>query len=230
MKKIICLMLSCTLLIGSTGCGNESAAARTGNQPTGINAVMEAEMKKADESLSNDTQTQDAKLSTDTQTQDAMPSADTQTQDAMPSADTQTQDAMPSADTQTQDAKLSTDGAVKTTPDAVDVDLTALSSTMVYSEVYNMMSAPESYIGKTVKMSGNFAFYHDEASGKYYFACVIKDATACCSQGIEFILPESYSYPEDYPSPGDDITVIGTFDTYQEGEETYCTLRNATLL
>ena len=30
-----------------------------------------------------------------------------------------------------------------------------LSSTMVYSEVYNMMVDPESYIGKTVKMDGS---------------------------------------------------------------------------
>ena len=29
-----------------------------------------------------------------------------------------------------------------------DVDLTLLSSTMVYSEVYNMMVDPDSYIGK----------------------------------------------------------------------------------
>ena len=34
--------------------------------------------------------------------------------------------------------------------DNFEVDLTNLSSTMVYSEVYNMMSTPASYIGKTV--------------------------------------------------------------------------------
>ena len=34
----------------------------------------------------------------------------------------------------------------------VDVDLTRLSSTMIYSEVYNMILTPENYIGKSVKM------------------------------------------------------------------------------
>lgn len=34
--------------------------------------------------------------------------------------------------------------------DNFDVDLTKLSSTMVYSKVYNMMFTPENYIGKTV--------------------------------------------------------------------------------
>ena len=36
----------------------------------------------------------------------------------------------------------------------IDVDLTKLSSSMVYSEVYNMMNEPEPYEGKMVKMQG----------------------------------------------------------------------------
>ena len=35
-----------------------------------------------------------------------------------------------------------------------DINLTALSSTAVYAEVWNMMAVPESYIRKTVKMKG----------------------------------------------------------------------------
>ena len=101
---------------------------------------------------------------------------------------------------------------------------------MVYSEVYNMLVSPEEYIGKTVKMNGPFAFYYNEAADIYYFACIIADATACCSQGIEFVLTDKYTYPDDYPEPGEEITVLGTFDTYQEGEYTYCTLRNAKLM
>lgn len=107
------------------------------------------------------------------------------------------------------------------------IDLTALSGTMVYSEVYNMMYYPENYIGKTVKMSGSYAVYHDESTGKYYHACIISDATACCTQGIEFELTDDYSYPEDYPEEGGEICVEGVFDTYMEGEYTYCILRNA---
>ena len=112
----------------------------------------------------------------------------------------------------------------------VDVDLTVLSSTMVYSEVYNIMISPDDYKGKVVKMKGQFVPYYDESTGNYYFACFISDATACCSQGIEFILTDEYSYPEDYPQEGDTICVVGTFDTYMEGENMYCTLRNALLL
>lgn len=112
--------------------------------------------------------------------------------------------------------------------EAVDVDLTQLSSTMVYSEVYNMMAAPEDYIGKTVRMSGQFAIYYDESTEIYYFACIVADATACCSQGIEFVLTDA-EYPDDYPELGEEITVSGVFQTYQEGEATYCTLLDAVL-
>ena len=126
------------------------------------------------------------------------------------------------------------DDTVKTTPDLsveksgkIDIDLTALSSTMVYSEVYYMMMTPEDYIGKSVKMDGIFSVYHDEAADKYYFACIIQDATACCAQGIEFELQGDYKYPDDYPDEGTEICVSGIFDTYVDGAYTYCTLRNA---
>ena len=109
----------------------------------------------------------------------------------------------------------------------VDIDLTAMNSTMVYSEVYNMLATPDNYIGKTIKMRGSFAMYHDEVTDVYYFACIIADATACCSQGIEFVLEGDYSYPEDYPALDEEITVVGTFTTYMEGEYLYCTLMNA---
>lgn len=116
-----------------------------------------------------------------------------------------------------------TNGSSKT----IDVDLTKLSSTMVYSEVYNMMTNPSDYMGKTVKMSGQFAVYHDEASDNYYFACLIADATACCQQGLEFVLAGDYKYPNDYPELGSEIAVVGEFSTYKEGDNQYCTLINA---
>lgn len=106
----------------------------------------------------------------------------------------------------------------------VDLDLSAMSGTMVYSEVYNIMSSPEDYLGKTIKMNGAFATDDNEI---YYF-CIIKDATACCQQGIEFILKDG-NYPNDYPEPGTDITVKGTFEKYMEGDQAYYHLVDAVL-
>ncbi len=122
-----------------------------------------------------------------------------------------------------------TDEVLSTSED-VDIDLTILSSTMVYSEVYNMMVTPENYIGKTIRMDGYYSCYHSEETGMTYLACIIMDATACCSQGIEFELAEEFLDPDHEPVPGDTITVQGEFDTYKEGDYTYCTLRNARYL
>lgn len=113
--------------------------------------------------------------------------------------------------------------------EGIDVDLTDMSATMVYSEVFNMMMEPEKYMGKTIKMNGMYTVYFDEEAEKRYHACIISDATACCSQGIEFELTDDYSYPDDYPEEAADICVVGVFDTYKEGESTYCTLRKARL-
>ncbi len=117
------------------------------------------------------------------------------------------------------------DDATLSTTEGIDIDLTAISSTMVYSEVYNMMMTPEAYKGKTVKMSGAYATYHDDNTGNDYYACIIQDATACCTQGMEFILADG-NYPTEQ---GINVTVSGVFDVYTEGEAQYCTLRDAVL-
>lgn len=117
----------------------------------------------------------------------------------------------------------------------VDVDLTKLSSTMVYPEVYNMMYEPENYIGKTVRRDGQFALYQatDEngqpVPDQIYYACVIANATACCQQGMEFILGGNAKYPDDYPILGTEITVVGEFQTYLEDGYLYCHLVDANL-
>ena len=117
----------------------------------------------------------------------------------------------------------------------VDVDLTVLSSTMVYSEVYNMLYFyPEGYYGKTVKANGIFAIYQMVVDGvtqpaPVAYACIIADATACCAEGMEFVLEGDYTYPDDYPELGAEITVIGEFQSYEENGMTWYHLVNARL-
>ena len=113
---------------------------------------------------------------------------------------------------------------------SIDVDLTKLSSTMVYSEVYNMMYTPDDYIGKTVKMRGQFAYYEAPDTKSQYFACIIADATACCSQGLEFVLTGEHTYPKDYPELGSEITVTGIFELYEENGLQYCRLTDAEMV
>ena len=117
----------------------------------------------------------------------------------------------------------------------VDVDLTVLSSTMVYSEVYNMLyNDPAHYLGKTVKARGTFSIYQLVTDGVLQpdpvsYACIISDAAACCAEGMEFVLEGDLTYPDDYPELGTEITVIGEFQSYEENGMTRYHLVNARL-
>ena len=110
----------------------------------------------------------------------------------------------------------------------IDVDLTRLNAIMVYSEVNNMMTTPEDYVGKKVRMRGKLAVY--KYPERNYYTCIIADATACCQQGMEFLWAGNHKYPEDYPNEGDEITVTGVFDIYYEGDKKYCQLKDSSLV
>ena len=102
---------------------------------------------------------------------------------------------------------------------SVDVDLTTLSSTMVYAEVFNMMMSPDDYIGKTIRMTGIFTVYQDPETKQIYCGVIVEDATACCAQGFDLAMPEECSYPQDYPAPESEITVVGTLQADRTLEE-----------
>lgn len=114
------------------------------------------------------------------------------------------------------------------TPDSgIDVDLTALSSTMVFAEVYNMLAYPEDYLGKTIRAAGEFAVY-DDPDGRLY-AVVVQDALACCAQGLEFVPAGVPAWPEEFPEPGQTVTVEGTFAMYKQGNFEFCHLVDASM-
>ncbi|MBQ9015281.1 MAG: hypothetical protein IJ109_04110 [Firmicutes bacterium] len=108
-----------------------------------------------------------------------------------------------------------------------EIDLTTMSATMVYSEVFDMIYKPEEYMGKTIKMRGILNAVYNEEDNTIIFACIIQDATACCEQGVEFHLKED---PEEFPEGGTEVTVVGTYDTYERDGEEYCYLKDAVFL
>lgn len=107
-----------------------------------------------------------------------------------------------------------------------DLDLTECSATVVYAEVFNMMNTPDEFVGKRIRMEGICATY--AYPDHLVYGCIIADATACCKQGMEFVLTDDYE-AEDYPKPGSEIVVSGIFDLYQAGEFTFCHLRDCEL-
>ena len=125
---------------------------------------------------------------------------------------------------------ITTDTGESTSVNTPDIDLTSMSSTMVYSNVSRMMISPEDYEGRIIKMRGSFNTYYGYETGIYYPAVIIADAAACCSQGLEFVLDGEPAYPSGYPELMQEITVIGRFEVYYEGAEKYCHLVSARIL
>lgn len=110
---------------------------------------------------------------------------------------------------------------------SVDIDLTQMSSDMVYATVYQLLNQPEEYVGKQIKMKGNYYASWYVPTKQYYHYAIIQDATACCSQGLEFVWGDgSHKYPDEYPKEGAEVTVTGTFQTYKEAKDdtVYCRL------
>ena len=48
------------------------------------------------------------------------------------------------------------------------------------------------------------------------------------AQGVEFVPTSDYG-PEDYPEVDQEVTVVGVFSTYNEGEQMYVTLKDASM-
>lgn len=142
------------------------------------------------------------------------------------SAQTESEKKMQDASSESND-QLTEVTAERDKKNTDDVDLTIMSSTMVYSEVYHMMVSPEDYIGRTVKMKGQFTVYQDIVNNINYYAVVIADATACCRQGLKFVLDGDYKFPDDYPKDGTEITVTGVFETYEEDGNKYSHLADS---
>lgn len=100
----------------------------------------------------------------------------------------------------------------------IDVDLTTMSSTMIYSYVFDMLMDADSYKDKTIKVKGFFQTFVNDNSKDPYFAIIIPDATACCQQGIEFIWVGEHEYPDDYPQQGQEITAVGKYKIFETTE------------
>ena len=131
-------------------------------------------------------------------------------------------------------AQQATEAAVEApqTPKAdndrpIDLDLTTISGTVVYSQVYDMMLQPEAYLGQKIRMKGTFSYYQDPDTQQEYFAAVIADATACCAQGIEFVWKGEHTFPQDYPPLDTVITVTGIFGVYAENGYSYIQLTDS---
>lgn len=226
------VLLICMMSVVITGCGSQS-----GKGINKVNSVDNVITNQINEAQKSEEETEAATLEKEPE-QDAEGGAESEAK-AEP---TQTPGTEPVAiltdemlggqsgeNNKKEDASESVPGEEKKSN--VDYDLTQMNSDMVYAMVYQMMVAPEQYVGKTFRMDGIFYSSYYDTTNQYYFYCVIQDALACCAQGIEFVWDDgSHTYPDEYPEEAEEIIVEGIFETYtEEGDENlYCHLVDAT--
>lgn len=107
----------------------------------------------------------------------------------------------------------------------VDLDLTNLNSVVADANLRELQNNKEKYKGTIVKAKGEYQHYQDPETGNDYYNCIF--ASSCCPNGLEFILIDATKYPQ---KDGDIITVVGSFNYYDENGIIYYNLVDATLV
>lgn len=211
MKKRNYLILSVMATVALTGCSTPDTSQTL---PDRLNEIWQSQQSQAE---SGQVKTQESQIE-QTQSQDA--SQEGTIAQPLPPQETasQTQE-MQEEETQAQTLQ-------QTTATNFDYDLTQMSSTVVYSQVTDMTMVPEEYVGKTIKMEGRFEVYGDPNKEDPYVACIVNDATACCSVGLRFVLTGDYT-SADFPLNGSDIVITGVFQTYEYQGYTFGEIQNA---
>jgi len=92
------------------------------------------------------------------------------------------------------------------------IDLTAMSDTIMYAELSNIIADPSAYEGKTIKLSGLYMANYYEPADRY---CHLIIYDGCC-QCLEFIWNGEHKYPDDYPEEFANIEITGVFEGYEE--------------
>ncbi len=212
MKKFFVLFILCFSTIFLTACTtqeedyNRQDSLLTPEAAEEFGVIMPQE-PTPQETSNQETLNQDAETQSDAPTQETT-EQNSLTQDATAQSSTLHDAFDPS--TIDSDAIVSTD---------VDIDLTQMSSTLVYAQVYDLLVNTDAYVGQTIRMSGTYNSFDYELTGESLHFVVIADATACCAQGLEFYLPED----AEYANNGDEVEVVGTITKLQEvrGDEVY---------
>lgn len=101
------------------------------------------------------------------------------------------------------------------TEDAV-MDLTALNKTMQYSQVNQMQNEPESYLGQTVQLCGQYY------KGTNNAIIRVLDEQACCAAEITIFPADTAAF--DGIENFTEITVKGVFSTFQSYGVDFCCL------
>lgn len=207
-KKLLSLSVVSVMMLGLVACSKDESKGNAQNQ-NNVQNVIDQQVASEEEKTAETTTEATTEVTTEATTE-------------------------VTTEATTQAPEPTTEGTTTAPPDSTcDVDLTVMDSNMVYSTVYQMMSEGDKYVGQVVKMKGQYYMGKDEETGAVYHFVLIKDALACCQQGMEFIWEDgSHKYPDEYPADGTEVVVKGTYELYKDdpsAQYNFCRLGNSSL-
>ena len=107
-----------------------------------------------------------------------------------------------------------TNGAGETDEDGVDVNLSRLSMTMMQAEFLRILNDSDSFLGKTIRVTGTYdSIIYSRDNVSHYVIVIPGDE--CCQMGFEFRRAGDYVFPDDYPEQNATIELTGTLDRYE---------------
>ena len=102
--------------------------------------------------------------------------------------------------------------------DNIDVNLSALSATMLFAEIINIMNSPDDYLGQVIKIHGEYFNYYHEEDNQYIHFVLVFDEMDCCEKRFQFRVNEDFGSPEELFEIGEGIEIIGVFKSC-DGED-----------
>ena len=229
-KKTISVMMVCFILVTAlVGCGKDDGGNSRVKQGNAVEDAINDQINKEKGTTTEATTEATTAKPAEVVTTEATTEATTEKTTSDTATDATTESTTVEQVTTEELPTLDIDPSTLDYSD-VDIDLTVMGKDMVYSTVYQMVYNPKDYIGKTVKMEGQYyvAFSNNPENTNFYNYCLVADATACCQQGLEFLCYDGHdTYPDDFPEDGTEVEVTGVFETYQEEGYTYFRLTYA---
>jgi len=102
----------------------------------------------------------------------------------------------------------------------IDLDISKMSGVMVYAQVVNISDNPAEYVGKRIKITGQYYASYYEETASYYHYVIVGDEALCCQAGLKFIWNGDHIYPDDYPALNTNIELIGVYERHEESGKT----------
>ncbi len=216
-KKVLAGVLSCVMILSFVACDSNTDSASKLQNGNSVEEAMNQQMEKEDAAKTTE-ELPETLVVPPTESSSEQGGVEKIDEAAAEELFGKGNDYDPKATTE-----ATTESGATSIEDAktdVDVDLTVMNSNMVYSTVYQMMADAPSYVGKTVRMKGSYYSTYDETTDTRYFYIIVKDATACCQQGLEFVWGDgTHKFPDEYPEDGTEAVVSGTFETYKDNPD-----------